>query len=88
MNTLQDLYVHVPLISGSRTSCGDNQDGYFRLANISISTTDGSSLVSGRVEICHDGRYGSVCDLNWDNDDAQVACTNFFGRASDYIFGI
>ena len=53
-----------------------------------MSTRDGSSLVGGRVEICNDGRYGSVCDLNWDNDDAQVACTNFFGQASDYVFGM
>lgn len=33
--------------------------------------TGGFSLV-GRVGVCQDGFYGSVCDANWDQNNANV----------------
>ena len=32
-------------------------------------------LARGRVELCIGERYGTVCDDNWDNEDASVACS-------------
>jgi 4-hydroxyphenylpyruvate dioxygenase-like putative hemolysin len=34
----------------------------------------GSASNEGRVEICNQNQWGSVCDMGWDLTDARVAC--------------
>ena len=29
---------------------------------------------AGRVEICHDNHYGTVCEDDWSTEDANVVC--------------
>ena len=39
-----------------------------------IRLVDGSDNLEGRIEICVDGFWSSVCDQSWSSYDAAVAC--------------
>ena len=42
--------------------------------NGNIKLVDGHSIREGRLEICMNGRWGTVCDNNFDKADALVVC--------------
>lgn len=42
-------------------------DGEIRLA-------DGQNVYEGRIEMCLNSQWGTICDDNWSSMDAKVAC--------------
>ena len=55
-------------------------DGDIRLA-------DGATETEGRVQVCVDEVWGSVCDNHWDARDARVACRQL-GYESDTALAV
>ena len=63
--------IHIYLVPNlNNTEC---TDGDLRLR-------DGTNQFEGRVEVCLNGVFGTVCDDGWGITDGDVVCGLLFGR--------
>ena len=75
MRFVATLYVSTVriLLSRTSTSGADHEcttDGEVRL----VGGENGANPTEGRVEVCYNGQWGTVCDDNWGPPDAKVVC--------------
>ena len=42
--------------------------------NGTVRLVNGSLVSAGRVEVCINGVWGTVCDRYWDNREAKIVC--------------
>ena len=55
-------------------------------AHGSIRVRGGSTSMNGRVEVCQNGDWGTVCDDGWTTVDSDVACRQLGFSNSGRIF--
>ena len=71
--------INCPAGALGTNACGHSSDAGVRCLAMVTCTQgairlQGGTATQGRVEICNNNVWGTVCDDRWDSTDARVAC--------------
>ena len=64
-------FIDIPVVTTPAPSCDDFD---LRLVNTSFVLVDSNPAITGNVEACLGGSYISICDVGWDDVEAQLFC--------------
>ena len=80
---LSSPYPRYPSSTDRTVVAGNCQTGSLRLANKTVT----ASTSEGRVEICINNAWGTICDDLFGSKDAEVVCRGLGGyqSASEYL---
>ena len=79
MNYICSLIFLLLISPDSATNGSDCEHGSVRLASVVESETDGGGVREGRVEVCVNRAWGTVCRRAFTQHDADVVCEQLPG---------
>ncbi|XP_060602750.1 deleted in malignant brain tumors 1 protein-like [Ruditapes philippinarum] len=65
---------HCSAVYKTNASCTQHTAASIKCRSINVRLVDGPHSSAGRVEVQHNGQWGTVCDSQWDDEDATVIC--------------
>ncbi|XP_053387201.1 deleted in malignant brain tumors 1 protein-like [Mercenaria mercenaria] len=61
-------------VSSFQSSCSSTYAIGLKCVGVEVRLADGPHEGEGRLEVLHNGQWGTVCDSDWDDNDATVVC--------------